>query len=67
MMVIQFIFAISIFIRGEKKGLHDSQSNTWTVWINKYIEKQEETNEIKIKPQIIENNPIIWINKENNE
>ena len=30
-MVIQFIYAISIIVRGDKKGLHDTQSKTITV------------------------------------
>ena len=67
LIVIQFIFAISIFVRGDKKGLHDSQSNTWTVWTNKFVDKPTETKEIKIKPKMIGNNPIIWINRGNNE
>lgn len=67
MIVIQFIFAISIFVRGDKKGLHDSQSKTWTVWINKLVDKPKEIKEIKIKPRMIGNNPVIWVNRGNDE
>lgn len=67
MIVLQFIFAISIFVRGDKKGLHDSQSKTWTIWMNKFVDKPKETNEIKIKPIMIENNPVIWMDGGNDE
>lgn len=59
--VIQFIFAISIFVRGTNKGLHDTQSNTWTVWKNKFIEKPSAKREIKISPKPVNNNPVIWV------
>ncbi|MCK5867753.1 MAG: hypothetical protein KAG14_05075 [Mycoplasmataceae bacterium] len=67
MIVIQFIYAISIFVRGEKKGLHDSQSNTWTIWVNKYINKPKEIKETKIKPRLMVNNPVLWVNRRNDE
>lgn len=59
--VIQFIYIISIFVRGESKGLHDTQSKTWTVWINKFSNQETIKEEIKIKPRAVENNPVIWV------
>ncbi len=59
--ILQFIFAISIIVRGEKQGLHDSQSNTETIWINKFTNKEEKPQEIKIKPKPVINNTVIWM------
>ena len=67
MVVVQFIFAISIFVRGDKKGLHDSQSKTWTVWTSKFIDKPIEKIELRIKPKMIEKNLVIWIDGRSNE
>lgn len=60
--VTQFVFAISIFVRGANKGLHDTQSNTWTVWKNKYIEKPKTKKKIKILPKPVNNTPVNWVN-----
>ncbi len=59
--ILQFIFAISIIVRGEKQGLHDSQSNTETIWVNKFVDKEEKLQEIKIKPKPVVNNTVIWV------
>lgn len=59
-MTVQFIFAISIVIRKNKIGLHDSTSNTETIWINKMI-KEKKNKKIEIKPKQINNNEVIWV------
>ncbi|NQZ65604.1 MAG: RDD family protein [Mycoplasmatales bacterium] len=62
--IIQFIFIISIIIRGEKNGLHDAQSKTETVWINRYINKiykKDNEEKIKIKPKPVNNIDVIWV------
>lgn len=61
LMVCQFVFSMSIFVRGDKKGLHDTQSKTWTVWTNKFVKKTEEKKIETIKPRRVNNNPIEWI------
>ena len=66
LIVIQFIYAMSIFVRGSRKGLHDTQSKTWTVWVNKFKDIPKEKEMQTIKPRPVNNNPVIWV-KENNE
>ena len=62
LVVVQFIYAISIFVRGNKKGLHDSQSNTYTVWSNRFINKPEiKKVDSTIKPKPVNNNPVDWV------
>lgn len=61
LIVIQFIYVISIIVRGEKKGLHDTHSNTSTIWVNKWVEKQKNPKQIKISPRPVNNNSIDWI------
>lgn len=63
LMVMQFIYAISIFVRGDKKGLHDTQSKTKTIWVHKFVEvKQKYIKAIVIKPQPVNNIKVDWIN-----
>ena len=59
--LIQFITSISICVRGDKKGLHDTFSKTQTVWKNKYIKINKEFNKIIIKPKIVKNIPVEWM------
>lgn len=60
--VIQFIYSMSIFVRGDKKGIHDTQSHTWTIWVNKFVEKEDvKPKQTPIKPRPIYNNPIEWV------
>ena len=61
LIVIQFIFSISIFVRGSKKGLHDTYSNTWTVWINKHTKEAKVKVKLEIKPRPVNNNPVEWV------
>lgn len=61
LIVIQFIFTISIFVRGQKKGLHDTYSNTWTVWVNKFQDSKPNVPKLEIKPRPVNNNPVEWI------
>ena len=61
--LIQFCFLVSIIVKQDKIGLHDIQSKTRVVWINKFFEKIQEEKPVRIKPTIIKNNPVIWINK----
>ena len=61
--LIQFCFLISIIVKQDKIALHDIQSKTRVVWINKFFEKIQEKKTVRIKPVLIKNNPVIWINK----
>lgn len=61
LMMIQFIYSISIFVRGPKKGLHDTQSNTWTVWTNKFTKIEKKVTKKTIRPMPINNTPVIWV------
>ena len=62
-LLIQFCFWISIIVREDKVGLHDLQSKTRVIWINKFVEKTKKIAITRILPQKIKNNPVIWINK----
>lgn len=61
-MFLMFGSAISIVVRKNKSGFHDSFSNTKTVWEKKFVEiKVDEVENISIQPMPVKNNSVEWI------
>ena len=59
--VVQLGVSVSILVRKQKGGFHDSSSNSRVVWINKTIKVSKQDKTIGFRPKLIVNKHYEWI------
>lgn len=57
----QFIFSISILVKKGGNSLIDSLSNSNVIRINKFVDTPKKEKQIIIKPRLIKNAPVNWL------
>lgn len=60
----QMILALSIIVRKQRRGFHDSFSKTKTIWEKRMIELKDNNQDEKItsfRPRLVKKEPIEWI------